>query len=495
MASIRKTKTASGSVAVQVVRYENRRVVIEKHVGSGRTDEEVAALVECARVWMEAASNQPSLLPKEKPRILPVATTRYLGANHAFAYEVLSSVAKACGFDLKQDALLIDLAIMRLIEPASKLRSIELLERYFGIRYSERSIYRRLPLLHGRKRALEEVAASCATHSLGFDLSLVLYDVTTLYFESFAFDELRIQGFSKDNKPQQPQIVIGLLVTRQGFPLRYEIFSGNTFEGKTMMPVLKTFVGAHNVTRPIVVADAAMLSRANIKELTASGISYIVGARLANASPAVIGQVSEGLGLKDGATLRIATDHGDLVASFVKARYRKHRGDMERQIERGKKLVAKGEPGRRAKFVAKEGGRYVLNEALIEKTKRLLGIGGYYTNVPEDVLSNQKVISYYHDLWNVEQAFRMAKSDLAFRPIFHHKEEAIKAHMLICFVALAIGKYVEARTHVSSQKMRDLLWSVTDAEMADTASGEKFTFRSPLSKDVERFLEQLGVSY
>lgn len=495
MASIRKTKTASGATAVQVVRYEDRKTVVLKHVGSAKTKQEEDALVESARAWIEAATKQQSLLPRSEPRTLSLATTQYLGVTYAFAHEVLLEVARSCGFDPDKDRLLIDLALMRLIEPASKIRSVELLGRYFDINYSERDIYRVLPALHRRKQALEKTVLNCAVGSLGSELSLVLYDVTTLYFESFKADELRVQGFSKDNKPQQPQIVVGLLTTRDGFPLSYEIFPGNTFEGKTMIPVLEAFCAAHDVSQATVVADAAMLGLKNIKELTSRGLSYIVGARLANAPSTLIDQISEGLSRRDKAALRLQTGHGDLVVSFSKERYRKNRGDMERQVERGKQLVARGEPGRRAKFVTKEGGHYKLDEALIEKTVKLLGIRGYYTNVDEGTLSNQEVISYYHDLWHIEQSFRMAKSDLSFRPIFHRNEDAVKAHILVCFVALAMGKYVEKTTGVSVRTMRDLLWSVTDAQMVDTAGKQSFTFRSPISEEVAEFCRELGLSY
>jgi len=496
MPSIRKTKTASGSTAVQVVRYENRKVVVLKHIGSGKSDEEVSALIESARVWVEKHTRQVSLFPTQEQRTLPIATTKYLGVTHVFARETLHKLASLCGFDAQQDTLLLDLAIMRILEPTSKLRSIELMKRYFEIRYAQRTVYRALPRLIERKKVMEDVAIACAKKNLQSDLALVLYDVTTLYFETFTSDGLRKQGFSKDNKSQQPQIVIGLLATREGFPLGYEVFAGNTFEGHTMMPVLEAFAQTHSVKTPTVVADAAMLSHANIEELKKRNLSYIVGARLANASPAVIDKVSEVLAQEDGTTVRVPTQHGDLIASFSQKRYRKHKGDMERQLERGKKLIQKNEPGRRAKFVTKEGGdAYVLNEALIEKTKRLLGIRGYYTNIPEKQLSNEEVISRYHDLWHVESAFRMAKSDLASRPIFHYTEDAVRAHILICFVALVIGRYAELRAGVSARTLRDLLWSVTDATMMDTATGETFSFRSPVSEDVEMFLQKLDASY
>lgn len=481
---------------MQVVNYTHDQMAVLKHIGSGHTPEEVAALVESAHQWLEHTTKQASLFPRRQPRVLPLATTEYRGITYAFAYDTLRAVAQACGFDPVQDQLLLDLAILRIIEPTSKLRAIVLLHQYFRASHAERTVYRQLPRLKHRKANMEAVAVKCAVGTLKSDLGLVLYDVTTLYFETFTADELRRPGFSKDNKPQQPQIIVGLLVTRQGFPLGYEIFAGNTFEGKTMIPVLEAFVGKHGVTTPTVVADAAMLSHANITELKERNLLYIVGARLANTSPTFIRQVHDALGQHDGATARLSTQHGDLIASFSDARYRKNQGDLERQIERGKKLVARGEPGRRAKFVTKEGrDRYILNEGLIEKTKLLLGIRGYYTNIPVEELSNDEAMTRYHDLWHVEQAFRMAKSDLASRPVFHHQEDSVRAHLVVCFVALVLGKYIEIKSGASLKKVRDLLWSVTDAQLHDTATKETITLRSPVSSELKKLRRKLGAPY
>ncbi|MEK6527988.1 MAG: IS1634 family transposase [Nitrospirota bacterium] len=496
MASIRKTKTASGATAVQIIRYENRKVVLMKHVGSGHTPEEVAALVESGRVCLEQMTLQPSLFLKSERRTLPLATSQYIGVTHQFAYECLLEITKRCGFTTHSDRALVDFALMRLIEPASKLRSIELLKRYFKIVYARRSLHRALPHMQKRKAAMEQIAVACAKGVLHSDLELVLYDVTTLYFETFAADDLRIQGFSKDNKSQQPQIVIGLLVTRAGFPLGYEVFPGNTFEGNTMIPVLESFAKEHHVTTPTVVADAGMLSQTNISTLKKNGLSYIVGGRLANCSLKMITQIAEALHCSDGATVRFSTPQGDLVASFSAKRFRKNTAEMNVQIEKGKKLIVKKEPGKRAKFVKRANQEtYELNTALIEKTKLLLGVKGYYTNIPEKQLSNQAIINRYHDLWHVEQAFRMAKSDIATRPIFHYQAVAVRAHILICFVALVIGKYLEIHVGLSIKKIIDILWSVTDATLMDTSTKETFMLRSPLNTDAQNLLKKLHMSY
>ena len=288
MPSIRKTKTASGSTAVQVVYYKNRKLIIEKHIGSGKSNQEIESLVKKGKEWIRKHSKQEELFPENSVDKVTTTELRLLGVSHSFTYELLLRVAGHCGLDSNKDRFLLDFAIMRLIEPASKLRTIKLLECYFDIIYSERTVYRKILNLGNRKQSIEQTAIKCAKEMLQEDLALILYDVTTLYFETFKGDELRIEGFSKDNKPQQPQIVVGLIVTRQGFPLGYEIFSGNTFEGKTMLKVLDDFTKKNQVKRPIIVADAAMLSKENIEELKKRNLSYIVGARLGNTSVKII---------------------------------------------------------------------------------------------------------------------------------------------------------------------------------------------------------------
>lgn len=498
MPSIRKTKTASGATAVQVVRYRDRKVVVLKHIGSARTQEEIDALVQGADAWIGQNIGQSSLFTKQDSRILSLSHCAFAGVRYEVAYRTLATVAAHCGFTGLQDTFAIDLAIMRVFEPCSKRRARELLERYFGIRYAERTLYRSLQTIVRHKEEAERLAVACAKREFSFDCSLVLYDVTTLYFESFHEDEeetgLRKTGFSKDNKPQQPQVVIGLLVTADGFPLGYEMFQGNTFEGHTMLPVLEKFQEAHHVTACTVVADAGMLSFANMEELKKKHLSYIVGARVGNLSPTLIEKVSAALKRTDGATVRLHTKHGELLCSFSQERFRKDKHDMDKQIARANKLVASREPGRRAKFVSTKGTSYALNATLIAKTEKLLGIKGYVTNIPQAVMSDDAVIAHYRNLWRVEQSFRMAKSDLAMRPIFHHKEESIRAHLLLCFLALAMSKYMELKTGLSRRRIVDLLRNAGDAKVIDTVSDEEFIIPAAISAEMAMLLRQLGVS-
>jgi transposase len=478
MLCVRKVKTGSKATAVQVVLHKGHRAKIVKHIGSARTNEELDVLLMYAQQYISEQTKQELLFPEKRSQILIVNRSGCIGTTHHFARDFLLACAKECGLN-KINPLLIDLALMRIIEPASKQRTLWLIKQYFSISYSQRS-YRKISDFIREKTTIEQIAFSCAKEVFGERYYLVLYDVTTLYFETHREDDLRIHGFSKDDKSKQPQIVVGLLVNSSGFPLAHEIFPGNTFEGKTMLPVFEKFIKAHNVSFPIVVADAAMLSEKNIEELKQKNILYIVGARLANKDMKFIQRVSNILQQQDGKIIRLPSKHGDMVCSFSSARLRKQVRDMNQQLKKAKDLIKKNLYGNRAKFVKRIGKDSVkINEELIIKTELLLGIKGYCTNIPENVFTNDEIIVRYHDLWRVEQVFRMSKSDLAARPVFHYKVDSIRSHLLICFVALIIAKYLEIITGLSIREIRDLIWNVTEAHIQDSITKETFIFRSP----------------
>lgn len=500
---LRTTKTASGATAVQAVRYVRRKVVVVKHFGSAHTPHELQILIRDGDAWIAKQRTQPPLPLLSEPSlsssVVDLDRLTFSDTRHLFAYDVLMHAVKTLGFARFLDPVLADLIVMRLLEPSSKLRAITLLRRYFGIVHGRRTVYETLKTFATHKDALECCLIAYAVQGDTLALSLVFYDVTTLYFESFHEDEeetgLRKTGFSKDNKPQQPQVVIGLLVTAQGFPLGYEMFKGSTFEGHTMLPIIERFQETHHVETCTVVADAGMLSFDNIEMLRKKKFSYIVGARVGNLSSTLIEQVSTTLNRTDGATVRMETKHGDLLCSFSQERFRKDKYDMDKQIARAKKLVASRQPGRRAKFVHTKGTSYTLNAKLITKTEKLLGIKGYVTNIPQAVMSDEEVITHYRSLWHVEQTFRMAKSDLEMRPIFHRTDDAIRAHVLLCVVALAAQKHLEKMTGWTLRRIRDVIMLVTDVTLTDTVTGRTFTKRSALSADVESLMAKLGMPY
>lgn len=482
--STRVDRTNQSALRIQVVRYVKRQAVVLKHIGTAHNEDELRILKGVASKWIADNPPQPQLFP-------PCASTgssdilkgfEYRGISHTFTHEFFNRLCEHFQFTTLRSKLLIDLVIIRIFEPASKLRSLALLSRYFGINYSEKVLYQSLRKFPTLKQSVEEKMVAVAKREFGFDFSFVLYDVTTLYFETFKSDDLRKPGFSKDNKSQQPQIVIGLMVTPQGFPVSYEIFSGNTFEGTTFLPSILAFKSLHHIETLTIVADAAMLSVSNIKKLIENGLTYIVGARLGNISSDLLKIIDTNMVRMDASTMKTETEHGTLICSYSKKRYTKDLSDMNKYIKRAEGLVQTPGKMRRAKFVSTIADTVSLNDALIEKTKKLLGVKGYYTNLKD--VPETDIIAHYHSLWNVEQSFRIAKSDLASRPIFHRKESSIKAHMLICVMALALSKYIEVKTKRSIRSVLDVCRTVTDALLIHRATNTKNVMRAPMPEEM-----------
>lgn len=499
MYHIRTTRTASGATAIQVVRYDNRKLIVVVHIGSAHTEEEIQELKKSARKWIEKISKQQSLLPDTKNQssnLVSLEKCRYLGFRYSFLYEIMTQVFIRFKFSALKNDLLNDMVLVRILEPSSKLHSLELLEEFFGIKHLRKHFYEEVPRIAVLKDEVEKKVLALAKKEFLFDLSLVFYDVTTLYFESFESDGLRKPGFSKDNKTNQPQILIGLVVSADGFPIAYEIFPGNKFEGHTLIPTILNFKKKHSICTLTIIADAAMISFENIKALKDNGLKYIVGARIGNLPLALIETISNELGLEDGSTIRIETGHGIMICNFSAKRYRKDKHEMEKQLEKaGNSLKNPSRVLKRSKFLkVKDGTSYELNNGLIEKTKLLLGIKGYYTNL-ENEIDDNTIISHYHNLWHIEQAFRIAKSDLKIRPIYHLKKQTIETHIMICFMALAIAKYMEIKTGKSIKSIIRLFKSVTDARILNTLTNEEIILRSEISKELKDILSKLNLSY
>ena len=281
------------------------------------------------------------------------------------------------------------------------------------------------------------------------------------------------------------------MVTKEGFPISYEVFSGNTFEGHTIIPVVNGFIEKNQVKEFTVVADAAMISRENIRQLTDSKINYIVGARIGNISSNLVREIDENISRVDGSSIRIKTDNGYLICSYSSVRYRKDLYEMNKQIDRARLVIDNPSKNKRLKFIHANNQKIELNQKLIDKTKTLLGIKGYYTNLEESIASNSTIIDRYHELYRIEQAFRISKSDLQTRPIFHFKEEPIKLHILICFTALVLSKHLELRTDMSIKKFVTESKKVVDGQILNQITNKIISVNAEPPKELKKMIEKL----
>ena len=491
---IRQIKYAAHSVSIQVYKIENRKRIILRHIGTAHSEQEKNDLLVVANDFIAKISKQLPLLKDENPgNFLYVDQTEFIGVYYTFLYDVITKLIIAIGFDKVKHKLLLDLVIVRMLEPASKLRSIELIEEYFGIKHRRQNYYHTAPQWLSLKSKVENLTLVFAKKHYGFNFDLLFYDVTTLYFEAFEQDDLRKNGFSKDNKIQQPQILVALMVSKEGFPTCYEVFAGDVFEGHTIIPVVTSFIRKNKVKNFTVVADAAMISADNIEALKENGINYIVGARLGRLSHEFIVDIDKNILREDGKSIRMKTGNGYLICSYSSVRYRKDKHEMEKQIEKAKYIVSNPSKNKKIKFIKAKGQTVELNKNLIDKTQKLLGIKGYYTNLGESIAGNTEIIERYHELYKIEQAFRISKSDLQTRPIFHYKEEPIKLHLLICFMALVISKHIELQTNISIRKFIHDCKRITDARLKNLITGKETRIRTKLIPEIIETLDKLDL--
>jgi transposase len=346
----------------------------------------------------------------------------------------------------------------------------------------------------------QSLAAASAAHAGLGPASLVLFDVSTLYFETDAGDGFREPGFSKERR-LEPQITLGLLTDAAGFPLTVQAFEGNKIETDTMLPVINAFKAAHRLTDVTVVADAGMISEANQKAIVAAGLSFILGTRMPRV-PQVVTEWRDkhpGQEIPDG---HVFTQPWPATAA-EKARgipdrviYYQYRHDRARRTLRGideqvgkaERAVAGKAAVKRNRFIKLSGATKSVNRDLEAKARALAGLKGYTTNLTG--ATAEFVIDAYHRLWRIEKSFRMSKHDLQARPIYHHKRDSIEAHLTIVFAALAVSHWIEHQTGWSIKKF------VRTARRYRTvtiqAGRQTLTAAEPLPDDLAEALAEIG---
>lgn len=364
--------------------------------------------------------------------------------------------------------------LARVVEPTSVRDAGRVLSE-LGLQARHRNTF-----IHALKRCQgkayrDHLATACFEYAAtAGDVSLVLYDVTTLYFEAEHEDELRKVGFSKERRVD-PQIVVGLLVDRNGFPLEVGCYEGNKAETATIIPIVKQFQARHGLSDMVVVADAGMLSTSNLSALDEAGLRFIVGSRAVKAPGDLAshfrwhgdafadGQVIDTITPKTAtAAARAENDTSKraepvwdpaehpgswrAVWAYSNKRAVRDRRTLTLQENRAKAVIAGEKASRAPRFVKTTGGNRVLDATSLERAYRLVGLKGYVSNIPIEMMPAREVIADYHALWQVEASFRMSKTDLRARPIFSHSREAIEAHLTIVFAALAISRYLQQRT-------------------------------------------------
>jgi len=476
MAFIRKVKTTSGATAVQIAQKEHGRVVRIDHIGSAHSKEDLDTLLALAKKRL--LGGQQSLFVDPQP-----LTVRLRQSVSRLLLEVLIEQYNHLGFNQLEDAVFSYLCIARIVEPTSKLDSIRVLEELGITGLSKSSLHRCLGNIIA-KDYKKRIVHLCFSHAAS-DITLVLYDVTSLYFEVQEEDEYRKPGMSKERR-LEPQIIVGLLVDQNGFPLGLHSFEGNTAETKTILPVIEAFKKEHNLINITVVADAAMLSQKNLESLTAAGYTYIVGSRLGKI-PYDIAEYQKTGTLADLQIITTKLSDGQrIIYQYREKRAALDLRNIEKQILKAEKIINGNLVDKKTKFLSITMKEKKLNQVLIDKARMLAGIKGYVTNLSAP---DEQVITSYHQLWHVEQSFRMSKSDLKARPIFHHKRDSIEAHLTVVLAALAIGKVIEKNTRMTIKRLVRTLRPIRSGMVL--INGKEYEADAEISTEIKTLLRKL----
>lgn len=442
-------------MSVQIIIKKNGAYRVLKTFGSSSDSNEIERFTRAANSFIERSPHQPHLLSIETPETRVIETFVDSLSNAQIRTKgpeiIFGTLFDRIGFNIVPDELFRHITIARLAFPTSKVKTADYLYRFQGQKIDINRIYRFLDTLQKNdKDTVERIAFEYTKKTLG-SISVVFYDMTTLYFETEDEDDLRKIGFSKDGKFQQPQIMIGLLVGEGGLPIGYDIFEGNTFEGHTLIPVLEKIEKKYGFGKPVVIADAGLLSKSNVQKLQDAGYGFILGARIKNETAALQKSITgwiQSNRLDGETTSLIRHDKTRLIISYTDKRARKDLWNRERGLKKLRLRVASGRLTKDQitnrgynKFLKLDGNVMVsVDEERVKNDAVWDGLKGYLTNTrsPE-----KEVIERYQHLWHIEEAFRISKTDLRVRPVFHYKRRRIEAHLCIAFVAYTIWKELE----------------------------------------------------
>lgn len=503
---VRKKRNRSGSISVVVVDKHNGKFVELKNFGTVKTEAEADGLVLEARQWISTYGGQRLLDFDDKRGRELEETRRVVGNMDALLINgtqlLLGKVYDEIGFNAIDDEILRHLVIARLSQPRSKLATVDYLKSYYDEDVNLDKIYNYMDRLPDTQQELvQSVSVEHTRRLLGGRLGVVFYDVTTLYFESAAEDELRSPGFSKDGKTAETQAVLGLLVSDGGYPLSYSLYNGKQYEGYTIIPMIDDFRQRYDIGDDfVVVADSGLMNNRNIKLLRKAGYKYIIGARIKNETQSTKDWILS-QELCDGEFAELVRENDErLIVGYSKKRADKDTYNRKRGIERLRKAyksgtLTKAQVNRRGynKFLEISKDVTVeINEQKIAEDTKWDGLKGYITNTG---LSPNKVVEQYHGLWVVERAFRVSKGTLEMRPMFHFNPRRIEAHVCICFVAYKVYKELErqiklAKIPLSVDKVIDIAKTIITMRIRMPENGGFFT-KTMFLTDRHRSIMQL----
>lgn len=494
---VRRKKNPNGSFTIQVIDKSSGGFKVVQNFGVAKSVGQQESLMLRARTWISEKTGLLKLDLYNEDKQAEQFLDSIQSLNRQGLELVLGKVFDEIGFNKIADSVFRQLVLHRLVYPVSKLKTTEYLYRYHGVDWDENKIYRYLDKLHhSQKETVQQISYQHTVELLKGEPQVVFYDVTTVYFEAEQEDDLRRTGFSKEGKHKNPQIVLGLLVSKNGYPLAYDIFEGSKFEGHTLLPVIDAFKAKYRLEKLVIVADAGLLSNVNIALLVNNKYEFILGARIKNESHVLQQQILSKK-FKNGDTKTfIKTDNTRLIVSYSEKRAARDAANRERGLKRLEKQLGKGKLTKKYinnkgynKYLKLEGNLFIsIDYKKYKEDARWDGLKGYITN---STLTNDEVLENYNQLWQIEKAFRVSKTDLKVRPVYHRLPKRIQAHICLVFAAYKVYKELERQLQIlqspiSVNKAIDIAESIFQIEIKTPNS--KTTLKKTLLLNEEQKL-------
>lgn len=507
-----------------------------RSLGTATNENELEIILKSATAFIAAIKeNQNRLLPifdpmefyEVKPRkeipsdfkVNPVT----LQEDHRLvcgSQEVFSQTYKQMSFhnllhtDYKQEEwneVLKQCVLSRIMDPVSKLKTTEKLVDYFNIDISVSRLYRMMDKVFENKERIKQMVLENSLTLLDGQIDVTFFDVTTLHFESFSEDELRRFGFSKNCRFKETQVVLALQTAQGGIPVGYELYPGNTYEGKTLIDAVKNHKEKFKLRKVFLVADRAMFNKNNLDLMDSLGVHYVVAAKLKSMSSEVKQEIlnfASTVDKKGFAVMEKEVEGRRLIVNYSSLRAKKDLSDRERIVTRIRKQLDKTNQIELNQWLKNRGTKKYLkvcnkltaslNETKIQEDSLWDGLHGMITNAKEE--SAQELLNRYKDLWQIEEAFRINKTDLKMRPIFHWKRSRIEAHIAICYLAFSMmvqirKKLNDAGVKISVDRIRYQLGRVQRSVMYDPESKKRFVIPSKLNPLQQSIFSALGVKH
>lgn len=505
---IRKKKNRSGSTSVVVVDKSRKSFKELVTIGISSDNAEIELLCQEGQKWIETHCGYLDFFDQATREQEEKQVIEYLLSNVEKVLLngtqlILNQVFKIVGFDSVDDDILKHLVIARLSQPMSKSATVDYLKSYFDEDIQLHKIYRYLDKLYNtQQERIQQLSVEHTKRILGGKIGLMFYDVTTLYFESDHGDELREAGFSKDGKHSQPQVVLGLLVSKEGYPLSYSLFNGSQYEGRTMLPIVEDFIDRFKLDDFIVVADSGLMNKSNISLLESGGYKYIIGAKIKTETEKVKQWILS-LEKKDEEFNETLKGNTRLIIGYSTNRDKKDKYNREKGVKRLQKAFKSGnitkenlnKRGYNKFLEIADNVKVRINQEKIKDDERWDGLKGYITIT---TLPAKEVYEQYNGLWVIERAYRVTKGTLEMRPMFHFTSRRIEAHVCICFVAYKVYKELErilktTDINLSVDKVLSIAKTVTTIKVKLPSSGSTLTktlLLTPKHKSIAKLFDE-----